>query len=280
MKQLFKKISKKIVRHPILYYVRYILLSRNNPGKSTDTMGCLNDINDLNGIPPLYYEVNSRINFAPGMDEFEKALEIAKFLRNTIAGGPGLGLSSGKTLEKMLAGQGGVCSDFSQIFNVFCFINAIKVKEWGCVDRLYKSRFDHAFNEIYSTRFAKWIALDTHKGIYFNCAENSIPLSTMELFQYLRSDKKLQFTLLSDYAPKNIDRISFVYCKSALPFLISDYKNKVNDDFLNKYDHILPSSVINLMLILLRKNHHFIFVMDNYKIKLLPKSIQNMKLIS
>lgn len=53
-------------------------------------------------------------------------------------GGAVLGLSSKKTLEIMLARQGGVCSDFSQIFNIFCFINRIRVRECGCIDPLYK----------------------------------------------------------------------------------------------------------------------------------------------
>ncbi len=31
----------------------------------------------------------------------------------------------------MINGEGGVCSDFSQIYSNFCVINDIKVKEWG-----------------------------------------------------------------------------------------------------------------------------------------------------
>ncbi|HMK06393.1 MAG TPA: hypothetical protein VK476_02620 [Flavobacterium sp.] len=278
MKLLTKKYWN-LKRHPFFYYVRYILLSRNHHEKNAENIGCLNDINNIEDVPALYFEVNTQINVTPKMGTFEKALEIGAFLRNTIKGGPGLGLSSDKTLEKMLAGNGGVCSDFSQIFNLFCFINSIKVKEWGCVDRLYDSRFGHAFNEIYSTEHQKWIAIDIHKGIYFTAVDGK-PLSTIELFKNLRNGKELQFTFISDYQPNDMRRIHSVYSKSTLPFVISNYKNKENDYFLNKYHDVFPSFLINFMLILLRKNHNFVFVMDNYKVKLLPKSIQSMKLIA
>lgn len=279
MKKFTKKIAKKFLRHPLLYYVRYLLLSKNNPVKNHDIIGCLNDINDLKDVPQLYFEVNSEINLSADADEFEKALQIGRFLRHRIAGGPGLGLSSDKTLEQMLAGKGGVCSDFTQVFNTFCFINHIKVREWGCVDRLYKSQFGHAFNEIYSTSFKKWIALDIHKAIYFPATEKGIPLSTIELFQSLRNGEELQFTLYSEYVPKNLERIRSVYSKSTVPFLVSGYRSKVNDYFLNKFN-MFPPFMINMIMILFRKNQHFIFVMDNYKVKLLPKYLQNLKLIS
>ena len=44
---------------------------------------------------------------------------------------PGLSVPSEEALKIMLAGKGGVCSDMVQIFNNFCVINDIKVREWG-----------------------------------------------------------------------------------------------------------------------------------------------------
>lgn len=278
MKQFGHKISKLIFRHPILYYVRYLLLSKNNREGCADQIGCFNDVNKLQDIPQLYFDVNAEMKIDQTADDFEKAIAIGRYLRMRIAGGTGLGLTSEKTLQHMLDGKGGVCSDFSQIFSIFCFINQIKVKEWGCIDRFYKSRFGHSFNEIYASQHAKWIAIDIHKGIYFNDAEGRT-LSAIELFDYLRKGNPLQYTLFSDYIPKKIDRIPCVYSKSTIPFLVSNYKSGVNDYFMKRFRKF-PPFMVNAIMILYRKNHDFVFVMDNYKMKLLPKPIRNLRLIS
>src|SRR6476620_9562432 len=197
-----------IFRHPLVYYSRYILLSKNCKVKSVDGVGCFNDVNNIDDVPKVYFEINSKIGLAPDADELEKALAIGTYLRMNIKGGHGLGLSSEETLTKMLAGIGGVCSDFSQIFNIFCFINGIKVKEWGCIDRFYKSQFGHSFNEIYSQKEQKWIAIDIHKSILFRDSEAKTLLSSVELFGHLRKNKKVEHVFFSGYMPEEIGRIS------------------------------------------------------------------------
>lgn len=268
-----RKIAWAIRRHPLLFYIRYFLMSKNFTDRNSDEIGCFNDINDMNDIPGIFFEINKNIKVNTKEDEFQRALAIAAYLRNNVKGGKGLGLSSSATLQKMIDGQGGVCSDFSLIFNIFCFINGIKVKEWGCVERLYKGRFGHTFNEIYSSKLDKWIAIDCHKGIYFT-AYSSAPLSATELFQYLRSGNSLKYTCITDYVPKSIERTKDVYCKSTMPFIINNYNNRVNDYYLNKYQNVLPAFVINALLIFLKLNHHFVFILDNYKKKLLPAPLQ------
>lgn len=269
-----EKISWMLRRHPMLYYFRYLMISVNFKGKSTDELGCFNDLNDVKDVPKIYFDLNPNIPLQPQTDEFVKAQVIAAFIRNNTIGGKGLSLSSGKTLEKMFAGEGGVCSDFSHVFNTFCLINSIKVKEWSCVDRFYKTNFGHTFNEIYSSEFKKWIAIDSSSGIYFTDADG-MPLSVIELFQYLRAGNKLQYIFFSDYTHPNIERIEGIYSGGAMPFLIINYKNHENDYFLNKFDGI-PSFIINTMLIFRRKHFQFVFVLDNYKIKLLPKYLQDL----
>lgn len=279
MKGFLKKVSKIILRHPFLYLMRYILLSKNHRGKSIEAIGCFNDVNAIQEIPEIYFEINQQINLKQETDELEKALAIGRFLRTNILGGTGLGLSSEQTLQKMLAGKGGVCSDFSQIFNIFCLINQIKVKEWGCIERFYKTKFGHSFNEIYSSAQKKWIAIDIHKSVIFSDAHNPIPLSVLELFTSLRNGNKLNFILFSAYIPFKLERIYKVYAKNTIPFVITNYRNKVNDYFLNKFK-TFPPFIINGLMIVLGKNHDFVFVMDNYKVKLMPKPLQNLYLIS
>lgn len=259
----------------MFFYIRYLLLSVNHKGKSSDDLGCFNQINDPKDICRLYFEVNSQIEIDANADEFEKALQIARFLRMKIPVGPALSLSSQKTLEAVMQGKGAVCSDFSLIFNIFCLINNIKVKEWNCVDRFYKSNYGHNFNEIYSSRLKKWIAVDAHMGVYFVGDDKKLPLSVVELFKYRRKGNDLHFVNFSDYIHQNVERMKMIYSGFTIPFLIVNFKNDDNDYFLNKFQGI-PSFAINAMLILKRKNYQFLFVLDNYKVKLLPKYFQDL----
>lgn len=276
--QLRKKLIKVVTRHPLLYYLRYLLLSKNGKADRMDAVGCFNEINTLDAIPELYFEINRRMGLKPETETLEMALEMGRYLRNNVEGGPGLGLSSQQTLEKMLAGQGGVCSDFSQIFSIFCFINGIKVREWGCVDSLYNGSFGHSFNEIYSPERQKWIAIDIHKSIVFKDAEDNY-LSAVELFRVLRDGKPVSFVFFSNYVPPKQERLARVYSKDTIPFLIDNYRSAVNDHFCNRFGKF-PPIVINGLMILARKNYKFVFVLDNYRVKLLPKRLQSLSFIS
>ncbi|WP_298224622.1 hypothetical protein [Flavobacterium sp.] len=280
MNKLLHKVAHKCKRHPMLYFVRYALLSKNHTAKNADAIGCFNDSNTMDSIPKLYFEVNAKINVDPTQDELEKALTIGKFLRKTIVGGSGIGLSSEKTLEMMLAGEGGVCSDFAQVFNIFCFINGIRVKEWGTVDCFYKTKFGHSFNEIYSTQQQKWIAIDIHKAIIFEDVAHNNFFSVIDLFNDLRAGNPLRAKHYSEYMTWQQERIPLVYSQHAMPFLIENKENSIVDYYYNKLQNSMPIVIINVLLVLLRKNQTFIFVLDDYKMKLLPKYFQNLKLSS
>jgi hypothetical protein len=273
---LKEKIKWVFKRHPLLYYSRYLLLSKNFKGKNPDDVGCYNDINKPSEVTPLYFEVNSKMNLAPQMDAFEKALAISTYLRTNIKGGPGLSLSSDKTLRYMLEGKGGVCNDFSQVFNNFCLINDIRVKEWNCVDRFFKTQFGHTFNEIYSPRYQKWIAIDVHQTFYFTAENDDTPLSTIEVFKRARNGQRNVFRFfVPGYEPQSLDRLENIYGPTAIPFLTMNYHNSVIDRYMDKFRGKFPVFIISTILILLRKNFHFLFVLDNYKIKLLPKYFQD-----
>jgi len=227
-----------------------------------------NDINKKEDAPSLFLKVNEKIPLEPEMDEFDKARAIAVYLRKQIPGGRGLGLSSNKALELMLAGDGGVCSDFSQIFNEFCVINDIKVREWGTVEKFYNPMFGHTFNEIFSTRLNKWIVIDVGKNLFYK-GDGDEPLSVIELFPYLRNGNQIKYEHFSDHVCIDLYKIDKTYSKFTIPFVISNYNNKEYDHYLNRYQYRMPSFMINALMIVLGKNYKFIFVLDNYRTKLL-----------
>lgn len=249
-------------RHPILYYIRFALICENISLTKVDEI-CFNAINNKEDVPEIFNTVFKEINLNSKTD-FEKALEIALYLKTKIVGGRGLGLSSDAALSKMIAGKGGVCSDFSQIFNVFCLLAEIKVREWGVVEKFYDPKYGHTFNEIYCTQSQKWIMLDVGKSFYYVNPLNKQPLSALDLFKNLRNNQTP--SLVYFIIENNIDeRLPMVYSCSSIPFLISNYNNKVYDFYFNKYQDRFPGFLINFWLILTRKNFRFSFMLDNYK---------------
>src|SRR5690606_28919251 len=98
-----KKIKWLLTRHPMLYYIRFMLICRNHKGKPED-LPTFNDFNKKEDVPRLYVEINDQIPLNPDWDGFEKTLAISKWLRFNIKGGRGLGLASETSLRMMLDG--------------------------------------------------------------------------------------------------------------------------------------------------------------------------------
>ena len=256
------KIKWIVRRHPILYYMRFALICKNIPA-DLDDENCFNSLNFKKDVAPLFSSTLSEIDLLNKSD-FEKSLSIAKFLVQKISGGPGLGLSSDAALHKMLTDKAGVCSDFSQIYNVFCLLADVKVREYGVVEKFYNPQFGHTFNEIYSTQLGKWIMIDVGKGTYYVDQSTAQPLSAVELFVQLRNKEKPQANCFIDKKDED-NRLDQIYSSKSIPFLISNYCNKTYDHYFNKYQDKVPGFLISFWLIILRKNFKFSFMLDDYK---------------
>lgn len=275
MKAAVTKFTKRfITRHPLLYYIRFLLLSKNLGKENLDEVGRYNRTNDIKDVPPLFFEINSKLGITESDSTLEKARKIAKFLQTNAGAGPAISLSSGRTLEILVSGKGGVCNDFSMVFNVFCLINNIPSKEWNCVEKFYKVDYGHTFNEIYCANTKKWIAIDIGKMLYFVDTDDKTPLSAVELFKGLRNGKSLNFKCLSEDCPPNLDRIYSVFSKNAIPYITSNYKAVQTDHYLEKF-RVLPLFAIGAITVLLRKHYSFVFVIDDYKQKLLPNTLSS-----
>lgn len=262
-----RKLLWAIKRHPFLYTTRFRLLSENTTVDAIKTLD-YNRINPSNDIPEYYHKINNEI-FASSnntMTDIEKINILILWMKKNIKGGPGLSLDSEKVLQFMIEGKGGVCSDLVQIFNNFCIINNIKVREWGLTRIPFdKSYGGHSFNEIYDNIQHKWIMLDVSYGCYFEDNKGN-KLSVIEYFKALRNKEEVGFkTFNEDFTIKR-KILDFKYCnKNAAPFLIRNYSNKVYDSYLKKYNKWFPTFIIHFLIYLTGRSYRFMFPLNNYK---------------
>lgn len=256
-----KKIIWLFKRHPFLYYARFKLLSKTATVEQI-TKDCYNSINLKEDIPQLFFDINSKMMDEIGViTDIEKAKHISIWLDNHIKGGSGLSLSSERALQFMLNGQGGVCSDLAQVFNNFCVINNIQVREWGITERPFNRNFGgHSVNEIYSKEYDKWILIDVAKGVLFFKNSDDIPLSTLELFEANKTSQAFSYKSFFGGDKRKDKQIDKNYFNSlAVPFLISNYHNKTYDKFLNRLRPKIPVFIIHFILFILNKSYHYKF---------------------
>jgi len=257
------KISWALRRHPLLYITRFRLLSKNSTIKKLDD-DYYNIENNKATIPSLFYEVNEII-FKEGKpnSDLDKAISIALWLKKNIKGGKGLSLASEEALKAMINGNGGVCSDMSQIFNNFCVINDIKVREWGITMIPFDKKYGgHSTNEIFSKELDKWVLIDVSKSILFYYEKKREPLSLFEV--YTSNFSHNYYTFLE----KNIDDVqiqNYYYNKKASPFLISKYNNSIYDKYLKSLDTKFPVFVIHFFIYLSGKSYSYKFPLNDYK---------------
>lgn len=258
-------------RHSLLYKLKFKMISRKSSVERIEKF-CYNAINTKYDIPPIYFQLNGMILAKPQADltDIEKAKKIAKWLRNHIKGGVGLGKSSNSSLRKMIRGEGGACTDLSQVYNNFCVINDIKVKEWGLKIMTANRTIlrGHSFNEVYSKEFRKWVLIDVSKSIFFYHTNSKIPLSVFELIQLKKENKEIHYFKFNKKTIVDKQYIDDLYLiPNSFPFLITNYCNKTYDYFLDKLS-FLPESLIHGLVYLAGKSYVFEFPKNKeYKMK-------------
>ncbi|MDG4714304.1 transglutaminase domain-containing protein [Winogradskyella marincola] len=258
-----KKITWALRRHPLLYYTRFWLLSKNSTINRLDK-DCYNRENSKTVVPEFFYEINKKIfeHYKPEKD-VDKAVLIALWLRKHIKGGRGLSLASDEALKAMINGDGGVCSDMSQIFNNFCVINDIKVREWGITIVPFNKKYGgHATNEIFSKELGKWVIIDVSKSILFYYEDNNEPLS---LFQVFTSNGSHRYSSFYKEIEDNTQILNYYYNKRATPFLISSYRNSLYDKYLKKNNSKYPVFFVHFYIYLIGKSYKYKFPLRDYR---------------
>ncbi len=262
---VLKKIKWILKRHPFLYLTRFRLLSKNADVESIEAC-YYNSINDKTEIPDLFYTINSQIFKSRPESDLDLIKELVIWLLAHTKVGPGLSEPSEKTLEIMLYGAGGVCSDLVQIFNNFCVINDVQVREWGTTSAPFnRANGGHSFNEVYIRELQKWVLVDPSWGGMFYDSENT-PLSVIELYKLSRSNRAVHYQSFTSNKEITKDQINKNYINSDItPFLICNYQNKIYDRFLKFGRPYVPVFIIHFFIFLVGKSYYYKFPLDDYK---------------
>lgn len=261
----FKKLLWTLKRHPFLYTSRFKLLSKNSTVHEIEAF-TYNLNNSKSDIPQYYFEIND-IVFSDGRptSKLELVMKLNKWLVSHIIGGPGLSVPSEEALKIMLNGKGGVCSDMAQIFNNFCVINEVQVREWGSTRAPFDKDYGgHSYNEVFIDELNKWVLIDVSYGILF--FYNKDLLSVIEFFELSRNGKKVIYNSFTEPSNDFKSSVNKNYLNlNTVPFLICNYSNKIYDSYLSYFRPYFPVFFIHFILFVLNKSYHYRFPLNNYK---------------
>ena len=253
-----KSLNWYFTRHPLLYKMRYRMLLKQVPKQrlEAEEFSLLNKKEDM---PEVFFVENENIfpHGRNGMTDHETTKHIAHWLRTNVKVGPGLGTYSEKTLHELINGNGGVCSDISQVFNIFCIINHIRVREWG-VYHPEKVTLGHSFNEFYDHDLKKWILIDPSESIIFYDKESNTPLSVEEVFEQTEDiGTRIEHRYFFPRENQPADKIhSIYYSEHTIPFVLANYSNKVYDRFAKRFN-FLPISIVHGLMLLTGKSYRY-----------------------
>lgn len=263
---LLKKIRWTLKRHPFLYITRFRLLSKNSDEDAISSVS-YNDWNNKEEIPAFFYDINAEIfKYGKPSTDLGLAKQLSKWLCENTRVGSGLSEPSAKALKIMLYGKGGVCSDMAQVYNNFCVINDLQVREWGTTSAPFsKQNGGHSFNEVFIKEMNKWVLIDPSWGMLFY-NEQKEPLSVLELYELSRSEKKVNYQTFIEGKTIEAKRVIKNYLnKDITPFLICQYCNKTYDWYLSLARPYLPIFVIHFFVYVAGKSYYYKFPIDNYK---------------
>ncbi|WP_170233997.1 transglutaminase-like domain-containing protein [Bizionia myxarmorum] len=245
---------------------RFRLLSKNS--NAADISDCsYNTLNSKADIPALFYSINERI-FPNGKPDTSLKLvkQLVTWLLAHSKVGPGLSGPSEQALDTLLHGSGGVCSDMAQIFNNFCVINDIPVREWGTTSAPFnRANGGHSFNEVYINSIDKWILVDASLGVLF-FKKNNEPLSVLELYKSIRAGQAVQYDSFIADLDIPLKQVHKNYLSADItPFLICNYQNTIYDRYLKYGRPHVPVFIIHFLVYLRGKSYHYKFPIDDYR---------------
>ena len=199
-----------------------------------------------------------------GLSALDKADRIAHHISaNASVGAP---IQSGirETYEKIVSGNGGYCSDFTQTFNALALAAGIGVREWGFAWETMAN--GHAFNEIWEPELRKWVFIDSHSSFYALDKVSRVPLSVVELQDALMSGNREGVELVPIVPEKfafSSPDMALAWYRRGLPrmyLLLGNNAFSYDSHPLIKFAEDLPRSVEMMLAIMLGEHPRFLFV--------------------
>lgn len=195
----------------------------------------------------------------------EQAVLIARHLRATSHHGDPIQANARETYEKIVSGQGGYCSDYTEAFNALALAAGLKVREWGFTWEDMAN--GHAFNEVWDPALGKWVFIDAFTSFYVVDAATGTPMSALEFRASLLGEPGAGVVQVVKIVP---ERFVFKSNEKALDW----YRRGVPRMFLLLGNNVfsydanpiirmtepLPRSVEMVVAILLGEHPRFLFV--------------------
>lgn len=139
-------------------------------------------------------------------------------LSDHLAEGPGIGgriqSNTAETYKMILSEKAGYCADYRRAFSGLAHAARIPVRQWGMTFDDFGEE-GHAFSEIFSPQWNKWIFLDSYYSFYVEDPMTKVPLSVLELSRALRSGAPFERLHVVRITP---ERFTFDTDESALTY--------------------------------------------------------------
>lgn len=195
----------------------------------------------------------------------DMAVRIARHLRATSRHGEPIQANTRETYERIVTGQGGYCSDYTQAFNALALAAGLSVREWGFAwDDMANG---HAFNEIWDPELNKWVFIDSFVSFYVVDATTAVPMSALEFRDSLL---EVPGAGKAQVVPIEPDRFGFKSTQKALDWyrrgvpqmflLLGNRVFSYDDNPVIRLTEPLPRSIEMLVAILLGEHPRFLFV--------------------
>src|SRR3546814_435540 len=217
--------------------------------------------------PDYFAEVVARILPPEARQEpaLTTALRLARHLRETSRQGAPIQSNTRETYEKIVGGEGGYCSDYTQSFNALALAAGLDVREWGFAWEDMAN--GHAFNEIWDPALQKWVFIDSFVSCFVVDRGSGVPHSSREFRAALLEEPDPEAIEVMQIVPerfpcKSVER-ALEWYRRGVPRMFLVLGNSVysyDADPVIQVAEALPRSVEMVLAILLGEHPRFLFV--------------------
>jgi hypothetical protein len=220
-------------------------------------------------LPPPSYFVTIANQIVPPDAQQEsalaKAIRIARHLRETARHGSPIQANTRETYERIIHGQGGYCSDFTQAFNALVLAAGLQVREWGFTWEDMAN--GHAFSEVWDPALGKWVLIDSFISFYVVNAATGVPMGALEFRASLLgepgSGQAKIVPIVADHFGFKTHEKALDWYRRGVPRMFLLLGNEVFSYDANPLISLtepLPRSVEMVIAIMLGKHPRFLFV--------------------